>query len=425
MATVVTAPAAAPGAITHRKNILDLSAAELAALRDAFAKVYQLNDDRGYQYHAGIHGYPLPVYCQHGTPLFAVWHRPYLYLFEKALQDQVPGVTLPYWDWTAPEAQTNSLPQAYTDQNYKDASGESKPNPLYQSVITFQGTEYNQTSRDPGTLSTLKTLARMVVSAQRQTSYVKYSAALENPHNGLHGFVGGTMGIIPYAAYDPIFWAHHANVDRLFSEWQGANPDVQPPASIMSTALAPFGMTVSQIWNMKNLGYDYVGKAVAPMGLLAMSSTKFNAPVASFSLEQIPPDVPKVELRFHKVKHPKNSFEIRVFLNQPDANASTPIENNPHYAGSLFVFGHGECGGDAGHCEPPETPRGPFDLRPPHHLTPMELSLDASDAVAAIAKTGVAPTSGITVTLVAVDHKGKQIEKPGIDFEGISLGTPE
>jgi hypothetical protein len=55
----------------------------------------------------------------------------------------------------------------------------------------------------------------------------------------------------------------------------------------------------------------------------------------------------------------------------------------------------------------------------------MELSLDVSESVAALAKTGVAPTAGVTVTLVAVDHKGKQIEKPGIDFDSISLGTPE
>jgi tyrosinase len=426
MATPGTAPSPAPSVFTHRKNILDLTAPELAALREAFSKVYQINDERGFQYQAGIHGYPLPVYCQHGTPLFAVWHRPYLYLFEKALQDQVPGVSLPYWDWAAPEAQSNGLPAAYTDETSGDASGQTLANSLYQSVITFPGTEYPQTFRDPGALSTLRTLARLVVKAQTQTSYVRYTAALENPHNGLHGFVGGTMGVVPYSAYDPIFWAHHVNIDRLFSEWQAAHPDVQPPASIMSTALAPFGMTVSQIWDMKKLGYDYIAaSAAAPKGMLAMSATKFNTPVASFSLSQVKAVVPQVELRFHKVKHPKTSFEIRVFLNQPDATAATSIEDNPHYAGSIFVFGHGECGGDAGHCEPPVAPRGVFDLRPPHHLTPMELSLDASDAVAAIAKTGVAPTSGITVTLVAVDHKGKQIDKPGIDFESMSLGTPE
>ena len=32
---------------------------------------------------------------------FCAWHRQYLRAFEKDLQTQVPGVTLPYWDWTA------------------------------------------------------------------------------------------------------------------------------------------------------------------------------------------------------------------------------------------------------------------------------------------------------------------------------------
>ena len=423
MGVPVTAPAVSPSAITHRKNILDLTKAELSALREAFIKVYAIKDERGYQHHAGIHGYPLPVYCQHGTPMFAVWHRPYLYMFEKALQDQVPGVTIPYWDWTAPEARVSGIPAAYTDATYKDGT-KTRPNPLLHADIKFTGTEFTQTSRDPGTLSTLKQLASMVASAQKRTTYSSYSAALESPHNGLHGFMGGTMGLIPYAAYDPIFWAHHSNVDRLFSEWQAEHPAVQASPSIMGRALAPFGLTVDQIWDIKKLGYDYVAKLSGVRGFLPMSAAKFNVPVTSFSLAQVEPVIPKVELRFHRVKHPKTSFEIRVFLNQPTATAATPIEDNPHYAGSIFVFGHGECGGDAGHCEPPTEERGAFDLRPPNHLTPMELSLDASEAVHKLAKTG-AVSSDISVTLVAVDPKGKQIDKPGIDFESMSVGTPE
>src|SRR3712207_8148040 len=31
---------------------------------------------------------------------FCAWHRQYLRAFEKELQSQVPGVTIPYWDWT-------------------------------------------------------------------------------------------------------------------------------------------------------------------------------------------------------------------------------------------------------------------------------------------------------------------------------------
>ena len=36
--------------------------------------------------------------------------------------------------------------------------------------------------------------------------------SIENLHNAIHGLVGngGHMGVVPYAAFDPIFWLHHA-----------------------------------------------------------------------------------------------------------------------------------------------------------------------------------------------------------------------
>lgn len=37
--------------------------------------------------------------------------------------------------------------------------------------------------------------------------------SLENMHNAVHTFVGGDgghMSDIPYSAFDPIFWLHHA-----------------------------------------------------------------------------------------------------------------------------------------------------------------------------------------------------------------------
>ncbi len=36
----------------------------------------------------------------HRGPVFLPWHRYYLYRFEQQLQKKVPGVTIPYWDWT-------------------------------------------------------------------------------------------------------------------------------------------------------------------------------------------------------------------------------------------------------------------------------------------------------------------------------------
>ncbi|KAK4690189.1 hypothetical protein P7C71_g6534, partial [Lecanoromycetidae sp. Uapishka_2] len=51
--------------------------------------------------------------------------------------------------------------------------------------------------------------------------------SIENMHNGIHLLVGngGHMAIIPFSAFDPIFWLHHANVDRLLAIWQAIHPD--------------------------------------------------------------------------------------------------------------------------------------------------------------------------------------------------------
>ncbi|KAL9119272.1 MAG: hypothetical protein Q9187_004178 [Circinaria calcarea] len=52
--------------------------------------------------------------------------------------------------------------------------------------------------------------------------------SIENIHNGVHAFVGGMgghMSAVPFSAFDPIFWLHHANIDRLFAIWQALYPD--------------------------------------------------------------------------------------------------------------------------------------------------------------------------------------------------------
>ncbi|KAI4091021.1 MAG: hypothetical protein LQ344_004402 [Seirophora lacunosa] len=51
--------------------------------------------------------------------------------------------------------------------------------------------------------------------------------SIENMHNAIHMMVGngGHMSNIPYSSFDPIFWLHHANVDRLFALWQAVYPN--------------------------------------------------------------------------------------------------------------------------------------------------------------------------------------------------------
>ncbi|MCJ1291384.1 hypothetical protein MMC34_002927 [Xylographa carneopallida] len=69
--------------------------------------------------------------------------------------------------------------------------------------------------------------------------------SLENMHNMIHGIVGngGHMGYLPYSSFDPIFWLHHANVDRLTTIWQALYPTsfTVPEADAYGTFTNPSG----------------------------------------------------------------------------------------------------------------------------------------------------------------------------------------
>ena len=204
-----------------------MSSQQVAGLREAFTAAQAIGDDRGYQHWAGIHGLPLPMYCTHGSPLFLAWHRAYLYFFELALRDQVPDLVLPWWDWTVDQ----SVPNAYNDERVNGST-----NPLFSSPIQPSGREpggSDHTVRAPGQdgAPPLPTAAQ-VQALLALGDFIDFQTQLEDIHNGVHVWVGATMSDIATAAYDPLFWAHHTMIDRLWRVWQLNNPHGGPPTSL-------------------------------------------------------------------------------------------------------------------------------------------------------------------------------------------------
>jgi tyrosinase len=238
-----------------------MNAAQLASLRQAIAATQAISDDRGYQYWAGIHGLPLPMYCTHNSPLFLAWHRAYLYFFELALRDQVADVVLPWWDWTSDQ----QVPGGYDLQQ-----ADGQPNPLSSSPIQPSGREPggpDQTVRQPGQPGApLLPDPATVQNIVSLGDFIDFQTQIEDIHNGVHVWVGGTMSDIATAAYDPLFWAHHAMIDRLWRVWQLAHPQVGPPASLLSQALPPFKMTVAETLDTGILGYDYAASVSTGSG---------------------------------------------------------------------------------------------------------------------------------------------------------------
>jgi hypothetical protein len=109
------------------------------------------------------------------------------------------------------------------------------------------------------------------------------------------------------------------------------------------------------------------------------------------------PEISRADLTFYGLDHSGPSYEVRVFLDLDDATADTPLDE-PHYAGSFSVFGHGGCFGEEGHCDvrPAVTT---FDRRPQHQLVPAVRVLTCTDAVKRLIAAGGA---SVTVTVVAV-----------------------
>ena len=274
MTTAASVAAPQGLAIRERRSVSQLLPNQLDDLKEAFGQVEALRDDRGYQFHAGIHGLPLPKYCKvaHGQPLFLPWHRAYLYTFELALRDRVPRATLAWWDWRT----IRRIPQAFADQQWK-----GKPNPLFSVRINDlalrQGridpdqdaqvlSRFPDTRRAPGQPGAppLPSQAN-VIDVLALGKFIEFQDALEQLHNDVHVWVGGHMGDIPFAAYDPIFWAHHAMVDRIWRMWQLRHPEATIPPALLHRALPPFPMTVRQTLDVISLGYDYAVTTAAPV----------------------------------------------------------------------------------------------------------------------------------------------------------------
>jgi hypothetical protein len=126
----------------------------------------------------------------------------------------------------------------------------------------------------------------------------------------------------------------------------------------------------------------------------------------------------RADLVFYDVDHSGPSFEARVFLNNPDASAGTPCDDEQGYAGSFYVFGHGGCYGEEGHCEPDGRTRDAFDVRPPHPLTGYTKTVIVTEALKRVT------TPEVVVTVVAVmPDEDEAVATDALSFDTVRLLT--
>lgn len=183
-------------------------------------------DPLGWEYQSRIHGNPFGTErepdepedwssCQHGSWFFLPWHRMSLLQFERIIQF-VTGESewaLPYWDY--PDASSVTIPDAFLDESSalfqpgrRFRRPRDLPAPTWQNSGSF--TAFGGGARD------------------RPAHIGEDPGSLElNPHNPVHGIVGGDMASFQ-SPLDPLFYIHHCAIDRFWEVWLtlgGRNPD--------------------------------------------------------------------------------------------------------------------------------------------------------------------------------------------------------
>jgi len=157
-------------------------------------------------YQAAIHGTTDPANlpswntCHQDPTFFWAWHRMYLYWFERIVRKQsgMYDWAIPYWDWTNPAER--SIPAPFRDS----------------ASLLFDGTRNaGINAGDP--LST--NLGTSVNNSMTSLDYFNTQSGINGPHGTVHTTINGNMFAVETAAQDPVFWIHHAEVDRIWNLW--------------------------------------------------------------------------------------------------------------------------------------------------------------------------------------------------------------
>jgi tyrosinase len=231
-----------------RKDVWKLPAGDdtLAWYGKAVAAMQALptSDPGSWTYQSAVHGIAaVPpeqseywAACQHGSSFFLPWHRMYLLRFERIVAATIvklggpAGWALPYWDYSTNSAY-RALPVAFRSPKLADGS----PNPLYtgeRNPKANSGAESLLGAKDVDVRTCLTALGTTApggfFGGAASEHFGSSPGALEmTPHNVVHrqvGKGGGLMADPDRAALDPIFWLHHANIDRLWEVWLRRDP---------------------------------------------------------------------------------------------------------------------------------------------------------------------------------------------------------
>jgi tyrosinase len=253
--------------------------------------------------------------CQHGSWFFLPWHRGYLHYFEQILLNAIQALggpsdwALPYWNYSDPSnAKARCLPSAFWDPKFPDGG----PNPLLvkqratgansgKPLGSSRSADISDCLGKPGFINS--SAGAGVGFGGGRTGFSHRGpvpGALEvTPHGSMHDAVGGDTGWMSSfetAALDPIFWCHHANIDRLWEVWRNSDPThTNPSLAAWLSSIdfdfhdadgKPVTLEAGQVLDTTSPMLDYVYQDISdPLGARRLAMA---APGGHMEIERIP-----------------------------------------------------------------------------------------------------------------------------------------
>ncbi len=283
---------------------------------------------------------------------FLAWHRAYIWVTERKIREISGDQTFsyPYWNWSSdrhipqPFARSgSSLASAirYTPSRglRNDEVGYRPDDPRLKAIGVAALDSPYFTATSPGQI------ARSFGGIARPNSSGAYgNNALENtPHGPVHVYVGGEnargdvgdMADFETAARDPIFFAHHGNLDRLWEKWRRdpARKATEPTSSAFLDHLFPFiwldgsviHVRAGDMLDSANLeyAYDYLDVFRPATPLVAVGPQEASSPLPPVGSETLtlPPPTQGVSpegerkiLEIFDIEAPERMMTVGVYL---------------------------------------------------------------------------------------------------------------
>jgi polyphenol oxidase len=286
-----------------------------------------------------------------------------------------PSVRLAHWDWDTPSR--NLIPPAFKVGSLDD--------PLRRSMLDA-----------PIPASLVGTAA--MDAAMRPMTFTGFGGGMSNagslemnPHVPVHCWTScdapnccqPNMGVLATAARDPIFYAHHSNIDRLWAVWLAQGGGRSNPSDPSWLDMQWTFFDENKVWTSisvrdvldyeSNLGYSYecleyssehcetggmrtldvVELAAEPIRMTAEPETAsvsmpahFKAAAAAAVAAPRPERIHYLHIDGIHVPSHKAAL-LRVFANAPDATAETDIDT-PNFLGYISAVAKVESS-DEGH----------------------------------------------------------------------------